>query len=74
MSAKTFGCLLSDEQMRLQLDSGTTLVFEKTAANWQDLERQIERLGFGEKYFVTRTRGARGERTRVVPAGRRFRV
>jgi hypothetical protein len=32
------------------------------------LERQVERLGFANEYFVSLTKGPRGELTKVTPA------
>ena len=34
------------------------------AEAWQEIERQVERLGFGDNYAVSRTRGAGANRER----------
>ena len=63
--------LLRDEELRPHLERRDTLVFKGTANAWQEIERQVERLGFGDAYAVSRTRraGATGEEdfTRVSP-------
>jgi hypothetical protein len=71
MSArKPLSFILSDDQMRVYLAANRSLVFEGLAMHWQEVERQVERLGYGEKYFVSRTKGVRGDLTKVTPAGR----
>jgi hypothetical protein len=63
--------LLRDEELRPHLERGDTVVFEGATKAWQEIERQVERLGFGDAYAVSRTRraGAAGEEdfTRVSP-------
>ena len=49
-------------------ESGDSLVFEELGRDWQRLERQVERLGFANEYFVSLTKGPRGELTKVTPA------
>lgn len=60
MSAMHFSIALSDDQMRTQLRAGATLVFDGLK-QWQTVERQVERLGFGEVYLVSGPCGQRGE-------------
>ena len=67
MSAKTFNSILADEEMRAYLENDSPLVFEGMAKNWQLIERQVERLGFGDKYFVSQAMGLRGQLTKVTP-------
>ena len=72
MSAKhTFTFILSDDQMRAHLRSGSTLIFKGLERDWQDVERQVERLGFGEVYLVSRTSGRHGDLTKVSPVAQR---
>ena len=63
--------LLSDEELRPHLERGDTVIFKGTAKAWHEIERQVERIGFGDAYAVSRTRraGASGEEdfTRVSP-------
>jgi hypothetical protein len=65
---QTLGELLSDEQLRPHLESGETLLFRGKKLG--PLERQIERLGFADHYFVSMTKGPHGETTRLTPARR----
>lgn len=62
--------MLPDEQMRVHLATGDSLVFEGLAQQWQDVERQVERLGFGELYLVSQRKGIHGDLTKVTPATR----
>ena len=50
--------LLSDEELRLHLERSDSVVFSGIAKAWQEIEGQVERLGFGDNYAVSRTRGA----------------
>ena len=63
--------LLTDDELTAHLDRGDSITFEGPAREWQQIERQVERLGFGDQYAVSRTRrpGATGEHavTRVTP-------
>jgi hypothetical protein len=63
-----FSSILPDARMRLLLEQGNTLVFEGLARNWQEVEKQVERLGFGEEYLVLSAKGTRGGLTKVIPA------
>jgi hypothetical protein len=45
--------LLQDEELADHLLKGHTLVFKGLGQEWQQIERQVERLGFGEAYFVS---------------------
>ena len=71
----TYDRLLSDDELRPHLERGDIVVFTDTAKAWQQIERQVERLGFGDDYAVSRTSkaGASGEQhvTRVSPVRRR---
>ena len=53
--------------MREQLKRGETFCFT-FGTKWQQIEQQIERLGFGEDYFVTQIKARRGKLTKVTPA------
>ena len=66
-----FTFILSDDQMRAHLRSGSTLIFKGLERDWQTVERQVERLGFGELYLVCRTSGRRGDLTKVSPVAER---
>ena len=64
---QTFTIILPDDQMRLHLEGGSTILFKGLGTDWQTVERQVERLGFGEQYVVSRTRGPHGDLTKVRP-------
>jgi len=55
--------LIEDEQLRAHLEKQQTLLFQGLAREWQQIERQVERLGFGDSYVVSQ-RSIRGS-TRV---------
>ena len=67
--------LLSDEELRPHLERGDSVVFGGIAKAWQEIERQVERLGFGDNYAVSRTKGSGTAREqdviRVSPVRRR---
>ena len=67
--------LLSDDELRPHLERGDSVVFSGIAKAWQEIERQVERLGFGDNYAVSLTKraGTARERdvTRVSPVRRR---
>ena len=59
--------LLSDEELRPHLERGDVIAFKGVGREWEEIERQVERLGFGDKYAVSRARraGAAGEETSI---------
>lgn len=65
--AEPYSHLLSDEQLRAHLERKETVIFKGLSREWQQIERQVERLGFGESYIVTQRKGARGGTIRVAP-------
>ena len=66
MAAQCFDSILSDDQMLAQLQQGETFFFK--LSKWQLIERQIERLGFDDFYFVAQVESGRGKLTKVSPA------
>jgi len=46
--------LLCDEELRFLLQRGDSITFSDAVRDWEGIERQIERLGFGDDYAVTR--------------------
>jgi len=66
MAKQCFEYVLSDYEMREQLKRGETFCF-MFGAKWQEIEQQIERLGFGDDYFVTQIKARRGKLTKVGP-------
>jgi len=59
--------LLSDEELRAHLERGDVISFKDVSGEWHQIERQVERLGFGDVYAVSRcTRpGACREQTSI---------
>jgi len=45
--------LLQDTELRPHLEAGDAIAFVGLARQWKHLERQIERLGFGDLYAVS---------------------
>jgi len=68
MPAAAYTRLLSDDEMRAHLERTETVVFSGMSREWQQIERQVERLGFGESYFVLLRKGVRGGTIKVAPA------
>jgi len=60
-------CLLRDEELSDHLRKGHTLLFKGLGKEWQEIERQVERLGFGETYFVSQLEGHESS-TKLSPA------
>ncbi len=62
---------LSDEELRSHLERGDTITFTDAAKDWEEIERQVERLGFGDTYAVSRGSkpgpAGRQKHTRVSP-------
>ena len=58
---------LCDEELRPHLDRGDTVFFTEAVRDWKEIEHQVERLGFGDIYAISRgTRpGPSGPHTRT---------
>lgn len=65
--------LIPDEQMRAHLEKQETLIFKGLTREWQDIERQVERLGFGD-LFVVSQRASNGGSTKVSAEALAIRV
>lgn len=59
--------ILRDEELAEHLRQRHTLVFKGLGKEWQEIERQVERLGFGEVYFVSQL-GTAECSTKLSPA------
>jgi hypothetical protein len=46
---------MADAELRQQLEASDTIFFLGGEASLQKIERQVERLGFGESYTVSAT-------------------
>ncbi len=59
--------LLSDDDLRPYLERGDTVLFKVTPKDWHQIERQVERLGYGDDYAVSRTtRSAPGREQDII--------
>ena len=56
---------MTDADLRQQLEARDTIFFVGTDVSLQNIERQVERLGFGELYIVSATQG-RDEAARKI--------
>ncbi len=56
---------LNDDELLPQLESGDSIFFLGRRIKVQDIEQQIERLGFGELYIVSATRGPNADRVKI---------
>jgi len=63
--------LLSDEELRAHLERGDVISFKDVSGEWHQIERQVERLGFGDVYAVSRCtrRVPRADEHQSKPAG-----
>jgi hypothetical protein len=63
--------LLNDAELRPHLERGDAIAFKGMGREWEQIERQVERLGFGDAYAVSRSSraGVPGEQAiiRVSP-------
>ena len=57
---------LNDQEMSTHLENQDTLLFKGMGREWQQIERQVERLGFGDRYAVSQLSG-RQSVTKVSP-------
>lgn len=44
---------LTDDELRADLQACDTVYFVGGSVKWQEVERQVERLGFGDLYIVS---------------------
>jgi hypothetical protein len=56
---------LSDDELRPQLEAMATILFNGQAIHWHEIERQVERLGFGNLYVVSSMQGQRGNDAKI---------
>ena len=54
---RTLDTRLRDEELRRELVSKNTLLFVGEKVEWHEVERQVERLGFGDLYIVAEITG-----------------
>jgi len=56
---------LTDGELRSQLEAGDTLSFIGREISLQTIERQVDRLGFGDLYIVSAMQGRQTEPPRI---------
>ncbi len=61
----TYTRSLQDQELRKHLENGETVIFKGLGREWQRIERQVERLGFGD-LFVVSQRGSLDGDTRIT--------
>jgi len=67
MSARViYTRLLPDAELKVHLEEKATLIFEGLGREWQQIERQVERLGYGDRFIVSQ-RGSQEISTKVAP-------
>jgi ATP-dependent protease HslVU (ClpYQ) peptidase subunit len=49
---RTHTTQLTDSELRSELEAWNTVLFVGGVADWVEIDRQVERLGFGELYIV----------------------
>ncbi len=58
---------LTDDELRRHLDANDTVLFKDASVRWHEIERQVERLGFGERFVVSSSQGNRGRTCKIRP-------
>ena len=56
---------LSDDELRPQLEAMATVLFDGQTVEWDEIEQQVERLGFGDLYIVSCTQGRSGNGIKI---------
>jgi hypothetical protein len=57
---------LTDEELRAELEARDTIVFDGAEISWQEVSRQVERLGFGDAYILSSVEGTAVTRARIT--------
>lgn len=57
---------LDDRALSNHLEKRDTLLFKGLGSEWQQIERQVERLGFGDRFAVSQIAGHQHS-TKVSP-------
>jgi hypothetical protein len=56
---------MTDQELRSALEARDTIFFMGRAIRWQEVERQVERLGFGDSYIVSCTQGQHAAESKI---------
>ncbi|HTL54113.1 MAG TPA: hypothetical protein VL361_00485 [Candidatus Limnocylindrales bacterium] len=54
---RTHSAPLTDDELRSMLEARDVVSFVGQPVRFEDIERQVERLGFGDLYMVSATQG-----------------
>jgi hypothetical protein len=57
--------LLADDELRQQLEARQSIDFSGSEIDWHEIERQVERLGYGDLYIVSATHGSPATSPRI---------
>ena len=60
---------LSDDELRSELEANDTICLMREGISWQQIERQVERLGFGAAYIVSSTQRPQGSAKIILKPG-----
>lgn len=62
---RTHNTPLTDDELRPMLEARDVIAFVGMPIRLEDIERQVERLGFGDLYVVSATQSPHTEGTRI---------
>jgi hypothetical protein len=57
--------LLADDELRVQLEARESIVFSGQEIKLHEIERQVERMGYGDLYIVSATHSSLGSGPRI---------
>jgi hypothetical protein len=57
---------LPDQELRRQLETKDIVLFVGPSLKWQAVERQVERLGFGDSYIVSCTKRPNATASKIL--------
>ena len=56
---------MTDQELRSALEARDTIFFLGRTIKWHEVERQVERLGFGDLYIVSCTQGSHATESKI---------
>jgi hypothetical protein len=63
----TYSRLPSERELLIHLRAQEEIVVRVQGIRWQEIERQIEGLGFGDSFLVSETNGRHGVSCKITP-------
>lgn len=60
---------LDEGELLAHLRAREEIIFRLPGLRWQEIEHELERLGFGDLYVVSATKGPHGESCKIGLAG-----